>query len=134
MDRPVKVGKMNTQRSDLIIVIDDDAHVLFSLQSLLESAGYRVMVFPSAERFLESGEAHRASCVVTDIRMPGMSGVALRLVLGQQQPDLPVILITGRFDYVDLYDLVITEDSLIFEKPLDTSSLVETIQKTARSL
>lgn len=124
---------MNTERSNLVAVIDDDVRVLTSLQSLLESFGYAVMVFSSAEKFLESGEARHARCVVSDIGMQGMNGMDLRQLLRKSQPDLPVILITAHDDYAALYNLTFGEESMVLEKPLNMTQLIEIIRKATPS-
>ena len=62
----------------VVAAVDDDFRVRESMESLLESAGYAPVVFSSAEEFLESGTLAAATCVITDIRMPGMDGIELQ--------------------------------------------------------
>jgi FixJ family two-component response regulator len=80
----------------LISIIDDDDSVRSATVSLLHSMGYATECFDSAEAFLCSGDAHRFACVLTDIQMPGMSGIDLQYLLVHCDPKVPVILMTAR--------------------------------------
>ena len=60
--------------SNLIVIVDDDESVQSALQDLIEADGLSAKCFGSAEEFLESGLQRKAACLITDIRMPGMSG------------------------------------------------------------
>ena len=79
-----------------IAVVDDDPRVLESLANLLESAGYTVCVFSSPGSLLAAGNLSHIDCLITDIRMPIMDGLALAQVIHNAFPELPVILITAR--------------------------------------
>ena len=79
----------------LISVVDDDVWVRESLDSLIRSVGQEVTVFASAEEFLNSANACEADCLISDIRLPGMSGIELHRALMARQCKLPVIFITA---------------------------------------
>ncbi|SRR5579864_211359 len=79
----------------LISVVDDDVWVRESLDSLIRSVGQDVKVFASAEEFLNSNHACKADCLISDIRLPGMSGIELHRNLMARQCKLPVIFITA---------------------------------------
>jgi FixJ family two-component response regulator len=81
-----------------VVVIDDDLSVRRSLARLLASAGYEVIVCSSAEEFLAMPSVPRPACILTDVRMPGMSGLDLLDVLRTRRPSLPVILFSGDAD------------------------------------
>jgi FixJ family two-component response regulator len=81
--------------SSSIAIIDDDESVRETTRMLLRSLGYATATFASAEDFLNSGEIDRTCCVITDIRMPGMSGVTLQTRLLKQGSRIPVIFITA---------------------------------------
>ncbi len=81
-----------------IALIDDDFPVLDSLAQLLAGAGFDVVPFQSAEAFLSSGIEKDAGCVVSDVRLPNMTGIELHREISKRCPGLPVILITGQGD------------------------------------
>lgn len=81
-----------------VVVIDDDLSVRRSLTRLLASAGYEVITCSSAEEFLGMSSVPRPACLVTDVRMPGMTGLDLLDVLRTRVPSLPIILISGDAD------------------------------------
>lgn len=80
------------------VVIDDDLSVRRALARLLASAGYEVITCASAEEFLAMPSVPRPMCLVTDVRMPGMTGLDLLDVLRTREPSLPVILLSGDAD------------------------------------
>ncbi len=79
----------------LIVVVDDDASIRLATDSLLRSRGYAVDSYPSAEEFLKSGRIQTASCVITDVRMPIMSGVQLQAAIRALGYHVPFIFITA---------------------------------------
>lgn len=81
-----------------VAVVEDDFAVRHSLSFLLESAGIEALTFSSGELFLKSADARAFSCVVADIRMPGMSGIELLHLCRAARPNLPIILITAHAD------------------------------------
>jgi FixJ family two-component response regulator len=80
----------------LVAVVDDDPRVLESLDELLAAGGYKALLFPSAEAFLDSNAFRQVDCLISDIGMPAMNGWELAQTARSEQPGLPVILITGR--------------------------------------
>jgi FixJ family two-component response regulator len=113
----------------IVAVVDDDRAVLQSLESLLESVGYIVRLFASAEALLASDSVSLTICVISDIGMPGMNGIALKALLLQRYPDLPVILITGNQELAQLRELKEREPPYFFEKPFDGKTLVAAIRQ-----
>ena len=79
----------------LISIVDDDAPVREALQRMLRSYGFATAVFGSAEQFLGSDEPGRTSCLILDVRMPGMNGLALHQHLVTEGCRIPTILITA---------------------------------------
>ena len=79
----------------LIAVVDDDESVRDTTQDLLDSAGFRSAVFPSAEALLASVPVDAISCVIADMRMPGMSGLALHQKLAASDNPIPTVLMTA---------------------------------------
>jgi len=82
----------------IVAIVDDDESVRRALEGLLKAVGLRAIGFPSAEEFLNSGQQHNTACLVTDIRMPGMSGLDLQARLNSQNVKIPTIFITAHGD------------------------------------
>ena len=83
------------RRAPLISIVDDDESVREATKSLVRSLGYIVQTFGSAEDFLNSEHRHYTSCVITDVQMPGVSGVELQDRLIAEGQRLPMIFITA---------------------------------------
>jgi len=79
----------------MISIIDDDDMVRESTETLIQSLGYRTVAFKSAEHFLQSGRVEEISCVITDLHMPGLSGLDLQKQLLADGIPTPVIFITA---------------------------------------
>ncbi len=79
----------------LIAIIDDDEAVRLATESLVRSLGLGATVFESAEAFLGSAEREETVCVITDVQMPGMSGIDLQARLRTEGDMLPLIFITA---------------------------------------
>jgi FixJ family two-component response regulator len=79
----------------VISIIDDDPSVRVATCNLLRSLGYAVHVFASAEAFLRSPEIGETSCIITDVRMPEMSGIEMQAALRDRGSAVPVIFITA---------------------------------------
>lgn len=79
-----------------IAVIDDDLRVLDSLVNFLVSFGYEADGYQSADQFIESGKLSRTTCIITDVEMTRMSGLALLQHLQNRNCATPVIIITGK--------------------------------------
>ena len=82
----------------LIAIVDDDESVQSALQDLIEADGFSARTFGSAEEFLDSGLQRDAACLITDIRMPGMSGLELQARLKADGYRTPIIFITAHGD------------------------------------
>jgi FixJ family two-component response regulator len=92
-------GDMNEPEGKKVIaIVDDDESVQSALQDLIEADGLSARCFGSAEDFLESGLQHRAACLITDIRMPGISGLELQARLKADGCKTPIIFITAHGD------------------------------------
>jgi FixJ family two-component response regulator len=86
---------MQSSEPTLVAVVDDDRRVLESLEALLESAGYAVLLYDSAEALLQSGALAQVRCLISDVRMPVTDGWQLESLVFDAHPALPVVLITG---------------------------------------
>lgn len=89
---------MNSADAPTVFVIDDDAAVRASIQDLLESCGLRSECFETAEQFLRSKRSEGPSCLVLDVRLPGVSGLDFQRRLADAGFQIPIIFITGHGD------------------------------------
>ena len=81
--------------TDLISVIDDDESIRMSTKLLIESFGYRVTTFESAEDFLDFGQLNDASCLIVDVHLPGINGLQLQNRLATSGCRIPIIFISA---------------------------------------
>src|ERR1700722_19819964 len=79
-----------------IAVIDDDVLVRQALEDCMESAGYLVDGFGSAEEFLASGSARNAACLVVDIKLPGITGLELQDKLAGAENRVPIVFVSAQ--------------------------------------
>jgi len=82
----------------LISIVDDDDSLRNSLDNLLRSVGFRAQGFASAEAFLSSNQAHDTSCLILDVRMPGMNGLELQRQMVAANWRIPIIFVTSHAD------------------------------------
>ncbi len=119
--------------SSTIAVVDDDSRLLESLGELLESAGYRVRSFRSAQLFLgDKAALADIDCLIADIGMPVIDGFELEKLVKQVRPDLPVILITGRHEIAD-QQRAIAQGNRLLRKPFDGQALLAAVGRALRS-
>jgi len=112
--------------------VDDDAQVRESLESLLKSADFGTAAFASAEEALQSAILGKASCLVTDVRMPGVHGPELQRRVKREYPDLPVILITAHRDEY-IRQSVLSEGAIaLLYKPFDPNDLLRAIHEAIK--
>jgi FixJ family two-component response regulator len=82
----------------MVFVVDDDAPMRESLKNLIRSVGLRVELFASAQEFLRSNRPNLPSCLVLDVRLPGLSGLDLQRRTGDAGIEIPIVFITGHGD------------------------------------
>jgi len=85
-------------KAKLVVIVDDDDSMRSAVQDLLEAVGLPASGFASAEEFLRSGKQQETACLITDIRMPGMSGLELQAHLNAERCRIPIIFITAHGD------------------------------------
>ena len=90
--------KTNPNIGSTVFVIDDDASLRAALKELFESVGLQVELFGSGESFLERKHSNSTSCLVLDIRLPGMSGLKCQEELANAKISIPIIFLTGHGD------------------------------------
>jgi len=137
-------------REDTVYVVDDDQDFRESLAWLLEAAGHRAVCFASAEIFLaeldtlsldsmvldskaldpETTEQNAAACLLLDVRMTGMSGLALQQRLNERALALPVIMMTGHGDIAMAVQAMKNQAVDFIEKPFDDEVLLALLDET----
>src|SRR6266478_3725312 len=89
-------AKNETTKEPLVSIVDDDVSVRRSTRRLLRCCGLRAEVFSSAQDFLQSGFATETTCLLLDVRMPGMDGLELQRRLGETHQLIPIIFLSAR--------------------------------------
>ena len=118
----------------LISVIDDDESVRLATDSLLRARGYTVHTFAAASEFLRSPHLNETSCVITDVRMPGMSGVKLQSILRNQRRSVPFIFITA-FPEESARVRALRDGAVCFlSKPFDAPTLIKCVEAALAAL
>jgi two-component system response regulator FixJ len=116
-----------------ICVIDDDGTVRDSLRELLESADYAVEDYDSAIRFLASDAVSRSQCLIVDVRMPEMDGLALQRELVKRGHRVPVIVVTGHGDVPLAVRAMKAGAADFLEKPFNDETLLASIRTALQS-
>ena len=98
----------------------------------MESAGFAPVVFSSAEEFLQSGKLAEATCLITDVRMPGMDGIELQRRIRLERPQLPVIFISGHHDDAIRQRTLGGGAVEFLYKPFDGEDLLKAIGRAAK--
>jgi len=122
------------KQAPVVHVIDDDSEIRKSLELLLKSVALDVSTYASADEFFHNLEAFpgRPACLLLDVRMPGMSGMALLERLREEHPWLPVIIITGHGD-IDMAVRAMKLGAADFvTKPLSSQALLDRVQQVLR--
>ena len=112
-----------------IAVVDDDESIRHALANLLRAAEFRVLAFASAEDFLAAVDGQAIGCLIADINLPGISGVALTETLVASGRPIPTVLITARDDAVTLALLRRTDHVPNLRKPFSDEELFAAIDQ-----
>jgi FixJ family two-component response regulator len=96
--RPTSPGDLTSAEQPIVFVIDDDESMRKALTNLFQSVGLRVEVFGSALELLQSSLPDVASCLVLDVRLPGLSGLDFQTGLAKANIHIPIIFMTGHGD------------------------------------
>ena len=120
---------MNTEHSPkLVAIVDDDRSVQSALKDLMESAGLSARCFGSAEEFLGSDRRNQTACLITDVSMPGMSGLELQAKLKAEGSRIPIIFITAHGD-AKMKSRAMTAGAVEFlSKPFDDGVLLDRVR------
>ncbi len=116
----------------LIAVIDDDESFRTALVEALCSLGYGVRSFASAEEFVAAGDTGLSDCIITDIHMPGMSGIDLKRLLIARDCRVPVIMITARTEPALEARAVASGAVCLLKKPFETATLIGCLESALK--
>jgi len=117
----------------LVAIVDDDESVRSALQGLMKAVGLPARAFASAEEFLESGQREETGCLITDIRMPGMSGLELQATLNADHTRIPIIFITAHGDEKMRTQALRAGAVEFVAKPFDDEALVVSVRAALES-
>ena len=124
--------KNNPKNCGVVYLVDDDQAMRNSLTSLLQSNGYKVHSYENSEQFLHDLSAkdlHPVACLISDIRMPGLSGIELQEKLIKEGYNLPTVFITGHGE-VKLAVKAIKQGAIDFiQKPIQEATLCNVVDK-----
>src|SRR5438270_8775838 len=116
-----------------ILVVDDDDALRLVLVGLLKQAGYAARAVPSADKALEEVGKSAIDLVVTDVRMPGMDGMALLAALGKLVPELPVIMLSAHGTVPMAVEAMKQGAKEFMLKPFDREEVIATVERTLAS-
>lgn len=123
---PMGIAQVSTA---VLAILDDDESVQIALQDLIESEGLSARCFGSAEQFLNSTARYDVSCLITDVGMPGMSGLELQAKLKSEKCSLPIIFITARGD-IPMAVRAIQGGAVDFlTKPVNEAALFNSVER-----
>lgn len=113
----------------LISIVEDDGAVRESLKSFILSLGYASRTFAAAEEYLASEILHSTACLISDVQLPGMSGLDLQARLIADGHRIPMVFVTG-FVSETIRARVLTDGAVgYFGKPLDPDALIECLER-----
>jgi FixJ family two-component response regulator len=121
------------EKTKMVAIVDDDDLMRSALEGLLKAVGLPAQAFASAEEFLKSGQQRQARCLITDIRMPGMSGLELQAHLNAERCRIPIIFITAHGDERLRMQALRAGAVEFMAKPFDDEALVESVRAALES-
>jgi FixJ family two-component response regulator len=120
-------------KNKLVAIVDDDDSVRVALEGLLKSVGLPAQAFASAEEFMKSGQHRHASCLIADIRMPGMSGLDLQAKLNSENCRIPIVFITAHGDAKMRMQALRAGAVEFLAKPFNDEALLESVRVALES-
>jgi FixJ family two-component response regulator len=115
--------------NEIIAVVDDDESMRLSLRGLVRSLGYAVECFPSADAFLASPSHRSCACVISDIQMPGLSGLELQERMRALRPETPFIFVTAYGDERTQARAMQGGANCFLRKPFDAAALIACLER-----
>jgi len=120
-------------QSKSVAIVDDDDSLRSAIQDLLDTMGVPAQAFASAEEFLNSGQHRHTACLITDIRMPGMSGLELQAKLNADRCRIPTIFITAHGDEKMRMQALRAGAVEFLSKPFSDEALIESVRAALES-
>jgi len=120
---------MDDSSRHVVYIVDDDVAIRDSLGLLLGLRGYRCATFASGEDFLSALRADWSGCLLADLRLPGLDGLALQQELKRRGSRLPVVIVTGHGDVAAARAAFHAEAVDFIEKPFDDENVVRAIER-----
>ena len=131
------INERSMSDKEMVAIIDDDESIRKALLRTLVGAGLEVLAFSSAQEFLAAAEIEGVSCVVSDLRMPGIDGLHLQSALAERMPHVAIVFVTGHGDVPSTVQAMKSGAVDFLEKPVRRADLLEAIaratQRTHRS-
>ena len=115
-------------KTKLVAIVDDDDSMRIALLGLLKVLGLEARAFASGEDFLKSGQQYETACLITDIRMPGMSGLELQAKLNAERCRIPTIFITAHGDAKMRMQALRAGAVEFLAKPFDDEALLTSVR------
>lgn len=112
----------------LILIVDDDEDMRLSLEALVHSIGHEAAIFGSGAALLTYARLHEARCVISDMRMPGMSGLELLHQLAQRTPRTPVILISAYVTDQLIERAALAGAQCLLKKPIAPADMIDKLR------
>jgi len=116
----------------LVAIIDDDELFRRSIERLVDSAGFRVEAFASAEEFLERGNLDRTACAILDMKLPGMNGLELQQRLITSSRPMPIVFVSAHDEAVTRANALRAGAIAFLKKPFDNSTLLDALHRSIR--
>ncbi|MEO0607813.1 MAG: response regulator [Pseudomonadota bacterium] len=111
-----------------VFLVDDDEAIRHSASFMLRHAGFLVKTYPDGMSFLDAVSEHQTGCILLDVRMPGMDGLAVQSALNQRGINMPVIILTGHGDVPVAVEAMKGGAIEFLEKPYEKQALVGAIE------
>ena len=128
----MSVKKPGLESKAIVFVVDDDVSMREALESLVRSAGFEVETFASAQDFLDHRKADGPSCLVLDVRLPGLSGLDLQKRIVAANREIPIVFITGHGDVPTSVRAMKAGAVEFLTKPFSDQALLDAIQQAVQ--
>ncbi len=124
-----ETAKAEARVTQKVFIVDDDPSICEGLANLLESVGIRTRTYPSAEAFKDDWDQHDSGCLLLDVRLPGMSGVAFQEQMRKTGIDLPIIFMTAHGDIPMVRKVMKAGAFEFLTKPFQREELLKAIKE-----